>query len=93
MIVPNGDEAYALSERYDEPSEADLFDVDDAQAIKASNRQAKVGTRVICPTCGCRFTKRSYQHVFCRSKGRGNCKDRFHNLASPERLARARAWS
>ena len=32
-----------------------------------------------CKNCGKEFIKKSYQHKFCTNKGRGNCKDKFHN--------------
>lgn len=42
-----------------------------------ANREAKVGSTIICPYGKCRkkFTKRSYQHAFCCTKH----KDRFWN--------------
>jgi len=32
-----------------------------------------------CKNCGKEFIKKSYQHKFCSNKGKGNCKDKFHN--------------
>jgi len=86
-----GDESQALQEQLGW-GDADVLDVDAAEQQRAVNRQAKVGTVIECPTCGRRFTKRSYQQVFCSNKGRDNCKDRFWNRADPDRLDRARAW-
>lgn len=55
-------------------------------------KSAKVGSMILCPGCGKLFLKRSYQHVFCSNKGRGNCKDRYWNRATAERADRAREW-
>jgi len=38
------------------------------------NKDALVGEQISCPACGCKMTKRTYQHS---NKGQGNCKDRF----------------
>ena len=46
------------------------------------NKQAKVGTTIICPSCGRSFKKRSYQQAFCSNKGKNNCKDTYHNRAT-----------
>lgn len=54
-----------------------------------SNKKAKVGDTIVCPSCGKPFKKKSYQQAFCRNKGRNNCKDHYHNRASEKRLARA----
>ena len=61
------------------------------------NKQAKVGTEIVCPVCGERFIKKSYQQAFCCTE----CKDRYwnqkrkgngyfkaYNMAHPERLER-----
>lgn len=56
------------------------------------NKQAKVGTTIICPSCGRSFKKRSYQQAFCSNKGKNNCKDSYHNRATEKRLARAIAF-
>jgi len=58
----------------------------------AAVKSAQVGTRVKCPTCKKRFTKKTYQHTFCSRKGRNNCKDRFHNI-QPHRIERSRAYA
>lgn len=57
-----------------------------------ANKSAVVGSTIPCPTCGKRFKKMTYQHAFCRNKGRRNCKDHFWNAASPERRARAKRF-
>ncbi len=35
--------------------------------------------KIRCKNCGKEIVKKSYQHKFCSNKGRGNCKDKFHN--------------
>ena len=39
------------------------------------NKDAKVGTEIICPVCGKHFIKKSYQQAFCC----GECKNRYWN--------------
>lgn len=53
-------------------------------ALDATNynkaKSAKVGQRVMCGgNCGKSFIKTSYQQAFCCNRGRGNCKDNYHN--------------
>lgn len=58
-------------------------------------REAAVGERIRCPGCGKRFRKRYHQQKFCRSRGRGNCKDYYHNSVHETRSIRAggaRLW-
>lgn len=38
-----------------------------------------VGDVVICPSCETPFKKTNYQSVFCKSKGKRVCNDRFWN--------------
>ena len=52
-------------------------------------KAARVGSSVECPVCSKPFKKRSYQHIFCSNKGRGNCKDTYWNAIDPARLERA----
>jgi len=40
---------------------------------------AKVGETIVCPSCGTEHVKKSYQSVFCKTKGRTRCKDNFWN--------------
>ena len=47
------------------------------------NKEAKVGTECICPSCGTKFIKKSYQQVFCKSKGGTICKDKYWNTVTP----------
>ncbi len=51
---------------------------------------AKTGDRVVCPSCTKVFVKKTYQQRFCRNKGRGNCKDRYHNMATETRWSRTK---
>jgi predicted nucleic acid-binding Zn ribbon protein len=61
------------------------------------NKSAKVGTEIICPVCGKRLIKKSYQQAFCSTE----CKDKYwnnkrkcngyfkqYNIEHPERLER-----
>jgi len=52
-------------------------------------KMAKVGTVIICPWCGKRLIKRTYQHKFCSTTH----KDRYHNTINPEKQARARCFN
>lgn len=52
-------------------------------------KRAMAGTVVHCPVCSRSFRKLRASHVFCRHKGRGNCKDRFWNTVNDERRERA----
>ena len=40
-----------------------------------NNKLAKVGEEIICPICGKRLIKKSYQQAFCCTR----CKDIYHN--------------
>lgn len=48
-------------------------------------KAAKVGTQILCPCCGKRLTKRSYQHKFCNTR----CKDQYWNTVDDTRRERA----
>lgn len=61
------------------------------------NKSAKVGEELVCPVCGGRFVKKSWQQAFCCV----SCKDRYwnqkrkdngyfkrYNMEHPERLER-----
>ena len=52
--------------------------------------ETKVGLSFVCPACGKKIVKRSYQHRFCRNKGNGNCKDRYWNSVDPIRSERCK---
>ena len=49
------------------------------------NKSAKVGTLLKCPSCGTKFTKHSYQQVFCKTKGGTKCKDKYWNTTDPDK--------
>ena len=51
-------------------------------------QDAPVGSRIRCPWCNCRQTKRSYQHKFCSTKH----KDMYWNT-SPARIGRTNEYS
>ena len=88
-----GDEA----ERLNEEMELREGLVGDAQLSLMEDayheaKAARVGTQIACPTCGVLHVKTTYHKVFCsnaKTKGRGNCKDRFWNLVDETRRARA----
>lgn len=55
----------------------------------SDNKLSEVGTTIRCANCGKRILKKHYQTQFCSNKGPGNCKDKYWNCATPERLSRA----
>ena len=42
-------------------------------------KDAKVGDEIVCPSCETKHTKKSYQSVFCQTKGGTVCKDNYWN--------------
>jgi len=44
-----------------------------------------VGGVIVCPSCGTRHVKSSYQSVFCESKGGTKCKDNYWNNVDGEK--------
>jgi len=71
-----------------------------AIGIYCINKNANVGEEIICPTCGKKFIKTSYQHTFCGLKGKGKkngkgklCKDTYHNSVNDSRRMRARIYN
>jgi hypothetical protein len=40
---------------------------------------AKVGTYIICPSCGTEHLKTQYNTIFCKKNGKRACKDNFWN--------------
>ena len=40
---------------------------------------AKIGEEIVCPSCGAVHVKKSYQSVFCKTKGGTKCKDNYWN--------------
>ena len=49
------------------------------------NKDAKVGEKLTCPSCGKEFTKTHYQQAFCKSKGGTVCKDKYWNTVTPNK--------
>lgn len=51
------------------------------QLISARQKcvDAKIGETIACPSCGTQHVKKSYQSVFCKSKGGTVCKDNYWN--------------
>lgn len=49
------------------------------------NKSAKVGDKLVCPSCGTEFVKTNYQQAFCKSKSKTVCKDKFWNTVDPEK--------
>ncbi|QDH49238.1 hypothetical protein PHYNN_36 [Pantoea phage Phynn] len=56
----------------------------------ATAKAAKVGSVIVCPTCGDSHTKTTYHKIFCSNgkKSKKDCKSRYHNTIHPERLER-----
>lgn len=40
---------------------------------------AKIGSEITCPSCQTKFLKKSYNSVFCKTKGKTVCKDYYWN--------------
>jgi len=47
------------------------------------NKSAKVGESLVCPSCGSKFIKSTYQQAFCKSKSGTKCKDKYWNTVMP----------
>lgn len=43
------------------------------------NKESKVGSNLICPSCNTTFIKTNYQQCFCKSKPKTQCKDKYWN--------------
>ena len=53
-------------------------------------KKAKIGSNIMCPTCGSTHTKTTYHKVFCRKGKRKNrCKDVYWNTVDERRFRRA----
>lgn len=55
-------------------------------------KRAQVGATIRCPVCHKLTVKTTYHKVFCsngRTKGRGNCKDKYWNFVPEDRRMRA----
>ena len=48
-------------------------------------KAAGVGEECVCPSCGTRFIKASYQQAFCKSRGGTKCKDMYWNTVTPQK--------
>lgn len=46
---------------------------------------AKIGQEITCPSCSTKHIKKSYQSVFCKSKGGTRCKDNYWNNVDPSK--------
>lgn len=49
------------------------------------NKSTKVGEECICPSCGAKFIKTSYQQAFCKTKSGTKCKDKYWNTVIPSK--------
>lgn len=49
----------------------------------AINKEAKVGDKLVCPSCGSEFIKTHYAQAFCKTKGGTKCKDYYWNNVTP----------
>lgn len=54
-------------------------------AKKQNCKNAKVGEIITCPSCGTKHVKKSYQSVFCKSRGGTVCKDNYWNNVDPDK--------
>lgn len=88
-----GDMAEYYDDREDPLGPDDI--IPEMEARYAHATTAKVGAQIQCPTCGTHMTKRSYQHKFCKGKGRNRykCKDRYWDTVDDTRRERAKMWS
>ncbi len=48
---------------------------------------ADAGSQINCPVCSTNIKKKTFNHVFCSSTGKGNCKDDYHNILNPDRIS------
>lgn len=97
-----GDGADHLTEMYDGDlfSEEDLLEGaartrEDMKSLYVKAKGIPAGHSARCPGCGKAFRKKVKQQAFCRSKGRGNCKDRYWNTVDQDRSIKAggaRLW-
>lgn len=83
-----------------EPASEDLHaqdlqhDVASMKALRDNNRNAEVGTQIVCPQCGDMFVKQHWKQVFCSSyrrpgEGGKQCKDTFNGrLAALQKKAK-----
>ena len=64
------------------------------------NKESKVRTDLVCPSCGSKFIKNNYQQAFCKTKNGTQCKDKYWNTVTPTKYNNttrispaSRAWS
>jgi hypothetical protein len=48
-------------------------------------KKAKIGEVVVCPSCGTKFIKSSYQQAFCKTQRGTVCKDKYWNTVIPSK--------
>ena len=90
-------EAEALADQYDD-YDSDIIkewrDQDIPILLRPYEKVTKATVRaeIHCPVCNRKMIKKSYQHVFCRNKGKGNCKDQFWNYTDDTRYRRCRKY-
>jgi len=95
MNEDEGTEAEYLESRGDYEE-----DIEDMRSVAAETRQkmkslydiakaAALNSEIRCPGCGQRHFKETYQKVFCRNKGKDNCKDHYWNTVDEVRSIKA----
>ena len=65
------------------------FNIEKAKIAYKKAKDAKAGDNIICTVCGTKFTKKTYNQAFDKSK----CKDRYWNIVDDKRLERAKQFS
>ena len=48
-------------------------------ALRKKAQEASIGSEIKCPSCGTMHVKKSYNTIFCKSKGGSVCKDNYWN--------------
>ena len=59
--------------------------IEEMKAIYQENQKASNSVECICPSCKTKFTKKSYQQIFCKTKAWTKCKDKYWNTVTPEK--------
>jgi protein tyrosine phosphatase len=49
------------------------------------NKEAQIGEKCVCPSCGTEFEKSNKQQAFCTSKKGTKCKDKYWNTVTPNK--------
>jgi len=75
--------------------EADLSNLSkNPTQLYQSNKKARIGAEIKCPTCGTMFKKKVKGHTFCNTKKRRSiCKDTYHNSVDETRRNRANIYT